>query len=134
MSPEETLGALLDDLSLGLVMVDPEDLITLGEVLEKVERLAGEFQAPDDSQAGLVLTGMQKTLEAIILEQAKDKARAMELVGQGAGLLQEADRNRGQGAALTGDLAGFLDVLKSEMNIDLTASRESSGPAGPEPA
>lgn len=139
MSPEETsLRTLLDDLSLGLVMVDPEDLIALGEVLEKVERLAGEFSTPDDDQAGLILTGMQKTLEAIILEQAKDKARAMELVGQGASLLQEAERNRGKGAALTGGLTGFLDGLKSEMNIDLAAakaaSRETAGAAGSEPA
>ena len=32
---DNTLGLMLDDLSLGLVMVDPDDLISMGEVLQK---------------------------------------------------------------------------------------------------
>jgi len=118
-SEESRLKDLLDDFSLSLVMVDPDNLISLGELLEKVETLAREFEGLDSKEAGLILTGLNKSLEGIILEQVRDKVAAMELIGQGAALLQELERSLGAGVPFKGDLSGFLAGLKAEAGVTL---------------
>jgi len=118
---------MLDELSLGLVMVDPGDLMALGEVLEKVENLAAAFGTDGSPESRLVVDGMKRAVEAIILEKVKDKGRAMELVGQGVGLLQQIVR--GPGSQFGGELAAYLSGLKNEANIDLKPSQPSSATA-----
>ena len=118
MSQDGTqIEKVLDELSLGLVMVDPGDLMALGEVLEKVENLAEAFSADSSPESTLVLDGLKRAVEAIILERVTDKGRTMELVGKGVGLLQQIIR--GLGSQFGGDLAAYLSGLKTEANIDL---------------
>ncbi|MEW6263763.1 MAG: chemotaxis protein CheA [Thermodesulfobacteriota bacterium] len=124
-SEESPLRRRLDELSLALVMLDPENLISLGEILEKAEKLAEAFSPLGSAEADLVLSGVRKTIEAIILEKTKDKNQAAEVVNQGVGLLQEIERSLSAGAVYGGDLSKFLAGLKSSVNIELTP------PAGP---
>ena len=78
-------GAFLDELSLGLVMVDPEDLLALGEVLGKVETLMKASEEIGPPEGTMLLKGINKALEAIVLDHVSDKAQVMEVVGQGGG-------------------------------------------------
>jgi len=126
---ESKLKDRLDDLSLGLVMVDPDNLISLGELLEKIENLAQEIGELGSREAGLILTGLNKVLEGIILEQVRDKVAAIDLIGQGVSLLQDIERSLGAGAPFGGDLSGFLAGLKAEANVELTDSVTLAEPA-----
>ena len=130
MDTEETpLQKLLNELSLNLIMVDPEDLIALGEVLEKLERLETTcFEQGTPTGSGIA-KGLVKTVEAVVLDQVKDKDRAMELVGEGIGLLQEMARNLAAGASDQIDLAQFADALKSNAGVDITNLAVSGQPA-----
>ena len=135
-------GALLDELSLGLVMVDPEDLISLGEVLSKVETLMKACESIGPPEGTLILKGVNKALEAIVLDKVSDKVQVMEVVGQGVGLLQELWRSFSAGNPWSGDMAGFMAGLRDHAKVELDAGaapkasveappQESAAPAEP---
>ena len=110
---------LLDDLSLNLRATAPDDLPALGEALQKLERLTECYSSPESGEEAFILTGIQKTLEAVILEQAPDKDQAMNLAGRGVSLLQEFDRNLDDGPRLTGGFSEYVKVLKFKAGIEL---------------
>ncbi|MEW5723351.1 MAG: chemotaxis protein CheA [Thermodesulfobacteriota bacterium] len=119
---EPHIGSLLDELSLGVVMLDPENLISLGELLEKLEKATEAFSGLGSDQALLILTGLRKAVEAIILERTADKNAALEVVGRGIGLLQELHRALAGGAVFGGDLHGLFTELKEKAGVELSAA------------
>ncbi len=117
---------LLDDLSLGLVMVDPEDLMALGTVLEKIESVSLAYEAEGPDVAKHVANGLKKALENIILEKVTDKAAAMELFGRGVSVLQEIDRS----GAAKDDQHELFAALNKTANVDMALMGEKSVEAG----
>jgi two-component system chemotaxis sensor kinase CheA len=128
---ESNLEGLLNDLSLGLVMVDPDDLITLGEILEKVETLAEAFEAYDSAEARVVLFGLRKSIENMILDKAPDKVRVVEILGQGVALLQDIHRSLAAGGAYEGDLNDFRAAVEKDAQVDLSEAPEAAGREAP---
>ena len=88
--PEETGGLTkaVDDLALQAMMVEADDLIALGSILEKLESLEKDEAAPA-TFAGLV-PPVKKIVEKIILNEAADRAAALSLVLDGIRVLQRA--------------------------------------------
>ena len=134
---DKDVNELVDDLSLTLVMVDPDDLIALGEILEKVEKLEDVFSLKTTGGPVFILTAVRKTVEAIILEKVPDKTAAVELIGRGVTLFQQYLRDQSSDAldpapwlselqAATGqDFSGFVDIQTS-----MDPAPESAGDEG----
>lgn len=129
MSEIQNAEKMLDDISLSMVMIDPEDLISLGEFLEKVEKLADDFPQTDSSWPEVILNGLKKAIEAIILDQVKDKARVVEVMGQGVSLLQEIIRSQTGESSISPDVDPFLEAMKTEAGIDLRPDEAGGGRA-----
>ncbi|MBF0529908.1 MAG: hypothetical protein HQK55_11685, partial [Deltaproteobacteria bacterium] len=140
MSPTELdINKLLDDFNLGLVMVDPEDLVALGEILEKIEQLNESFSILKFSPAITLLTALKKSVEAIILGEIMDKNFTIDLIGQGAGLLQELFRNLNAGVNAAVDVGSFINRLESVATDKLETivsldNIEETGPISGEPS
>lgn len=120
------IKSMLDDLSLDLVTIDPDNLIDLGEMLEKIERLAEAVSSQGWEEADLIMVGLRGALEAIILDRTEDKQKVMDLIGQGVSLFQEIVRSLGGGGSFDGDLTAFVSAMKTEADIDL--ERDPSAP------
>ena len=129
---DSQLEAWLDDLSLSLVTADPDDLITLGDLLNKIENLQAKFTSELNERAAMVLTGLKKALEAIILDQVTEKDQVMELIGQGVSLVQEAAQQKDDNTEFDGDLTGFLAGLKAAADIDAGILEEPAPEALPD--
>jgi len=113
------LEAELNDLSLKLVMLEPDDLITIGEILTQLEEIAILFKDTGPAEADLILTGIRKTLEGVIMDSIEDKHAALELVGEGVSLLQEAEQCLTRGDEFAGDISGFALRLKDNVRIEI---------------
>ncbi|MBU2552348.1 MAG: chemotaxis protein CheW [Proteobacteria bacterium] len=122
-------GELIDELSLALVMLDPEDLIALGEVLERIEKLHQAAEPLGVPAALLVLTGMRKAVEAIILARVPDKNEALEPVGDGVSLLQDMVRHLAGGLEFTPDLKAFETGLKKKTGVEPGLPTPAPGPS-----
>ncbi|MFH1135676.1 MAG: chemotaxis protein CheA [Pseudomonadota bacterium] len=129
MIPEGSgAGELVDELSLMLVMVDPEDLIALGELLEKVEKLEAVVGPEGPGDAVVIAAAVRKIIEAIILEKIPDKNVAVEMIGRGVGLFQVILRDPTPGAV---DANAWLLELREKTGLALPeiGGRESNPPA-----
>ena len=118
-SEEVSIDLLFNDLSLGLVMIDPDDLITIGEVLEKVEKLNEAFTARGPVEARLVLDGIRLALEAMILEKVTNKDKVLDIISLGMNLLQAIIKSMDQGIPFTGQLTDFTSGLEAEAGVTL---------------
>jgi two-component system, chemotaxis family, sensor kinase CheA len=116
------IEAAIDDLSMCLVMIDPENLISLGELLEKVEYASETASQAASLEMGLVFSGIKQAIEAAILERVPDRTRTLEVVGEGVTLLQQIQRNLNAGLAPSSDLAPFVQALKDEAGIILSST------------
>jgi two-component system chemotaxis sensor kinase CheA len=131
---EETrLAALLDDLSLGLVMAEPDNLISLGEILEKLENLSEALTGNDNRTGEAVLSGMRRAVEAVILERTPEKSETLDLVGRGACILQELKRGRTGDAEIGLQAEAFLNELKTRIGVDVAAEPALAPPEGSRP-
>lgn len=137
LSPK--IETLLDNLSMGLVMADPDDLIALGDVLDKIENLSDLLSREEYIPSIHILTGLRLAVEAVILDKVQDKGDALQLVGRGVGLLQEIVRDLGAGKPIGGDIQGFVTALEQRLGITIPAApdkvdspdtREAAGLSG----
>ncbi len=86
---ENRLASAVNQLATLTVMVDPEDLVTLGKILEETEEihktLAGSsYQSIQDFTGAL-----QKLAEKIILRDVADATQAIKVFSQGVRILQD---------------------------------------------
>jgi len=120
----------LDDISLTLIMLDPNNLISLGELLGKLEDLKSAFAPIGSAESDLILKGLNKILEGVILEEIKNKPLALDSIEQGIKLLQEIERSfsrqRELDENLKKDISVFLSALQNELNIELNACLPTS--------
>lgn len=134
---DNPLNSLLDELSLELVTLDPENLMAMGGVLERLEGLQTAFAGQGSDPAIHILAALNKILEAAILEQIPDKTKAMDQVGRGLTLLQEIARSLSGGMGGAVDLAAFFGDVKAELNLDVAPALPAATRAeteGPQPA
>lgn len=131
LEPQD-IGRMLDDFNLGLVMADPEDLIALGGLIEKIEKLVEVFQSSGLVPAVDLLFSLKKAVESIILEQVADKEATMEQMGQGASLLQDIFRNFKAGIDASIDVSSFITTLKSQTTSGPVLTLDTSPGRPPE--
>ncbi len=101
---QEIIGSLLDDLASEVVVLEPGDLMTYGEVLSRLEQLAIVCEGDGEDSLAALATALKTHLEAMILGQNPDQEAGVEVLSQGITLAQSLFR----GEADRGSLEGFL--------------------------
>ncbi|MBW2091803.1 MAG: Hpt domain-containing protein, partial [Deltaproteobacteria bacterium] len=124
------LSSCLNDFALDLIMLDPENLVSLGDLLNNLEDLKKIYAAIDSAESDQVLTGLGKILEGLILGKIIDKTLAVELMGHGIKLLQELERNHYQKQDFKEDIGGFLSDLKDKLHLELDPCGQPPESAG----
>lgn len=112
----------LNDMSLKLVMIDSDDLTSLGEILTKTEEIGELFKDNGVVEVDLIFTGLKNILEGVILDNITEKTVAMEIVGEGVNLLQEAQQELARGGEFKGDMDGFRSRLSERLRIEIGSS------------
>ena len=123
---QEIIGSLLDDLASEVVVLEPGDLMTYGDVLSRLEQLAVVCDGGGDESLARLATALKTHLEAMILGQNPDQDQGVEVLSQGITLAQSLFR----GEADQGSLEGFL----SEHGLSAPAPAGGEEEAPPEPA
>ena len=94
-APPEQLDPLLDQLALQTILVDPEDVMVLGSILEQIEKVEGLTRENGLSTAGAIAGGLKDLVEKLILQEAPDPTQPLELLNQGVKILQQQLRPGG---------------------------------------
>ncbi|MDR2367939.1 MAG: chemotaxis protein CheA [Deltaproteobacteria bacterium] len=139
---EERLNDLLNRASMDLVMLSRDNLLELSSLFGLVEELGPAFEplATDPENPSPlpaeIIGALGTVLRLLILDQLPDPGKAVEIVGQGLGLLEELSRCLPAGAPFQGDSDGFLKLCSSlEMAAleKLMADPDAEGPQRPGP-
>ncbi|MCU0578276.1 MAG: chemotaxis protein CheA [Desulfobacterota bacterium] len=78
----------LNQLALQTVLIDPEDLMSLGAILEQIEKIGSLCRDADRAAAAALGGGLQGLVEKIILNEIGDAVRAVSLLSEGVKALQ----------------------------------------------
>ncbi|MDR2301753.1 MAG: chemotaxis protein CheA [Deltaproteobacteria bacterium] len=111
---EDKLKELLNQASLDLIMLSRDNVLELSSLFGLVENLGPAFEPlatdPDNPSPlpGRIIESLGTVLRLLILDQLPDPDRAVEIVGQGLGLLEELSRCLPVQAPFQGDSDGFL--------------------------
>ena len=117
----EQLENELGQISLDLIMLSPDNLVEVSELLGKIEPLNEMFAPLESELPGRIVTALNESLKAVIRGQVADLDQAMALVGDGLSMLQELARSLPVKAPFKGDIDGWaasLAALCSEDGID----------------
>ncbi|MCD6390092.1 MAG: Hpt domain-containing protein, partial [Desulfobulbaceae bacterium] len=105
---ERSLSIILDDIALKIMMVEPGDLSTIGELLE----LADECINSDESQKQPVSVEMAQSFksvfEQLIMGEVSDSSESYDHLGQCVSLMQEMERSGCEDETITGRFCDHL--------------------------
>ena len=105
---------LLSSISMELIMISPDNLVDISDILGHAEDLNAAFAPLESEAAGRIIQGLQSGLKAIIRGQVEDVPKALDWIGRGLSLLQDLARSLPAGAPFRGDdlaWAGELERL-----------------------
>jgi len=136
------LSELVNQLALQTVLVDPEDVMALGSILEQLEKLEALAREMGQRAVAAVGQGLKGLVEKTILNEISDSAQGGDLLGQGVKVIQNLIR----GGCITGndpEEESFWKQMEEVTGIpgpqreaaqEKTAPGTSENPASPEPA
>ena len=143
MAETGNIAKLLDELAVKILVIEPGDLSSVGDLLEIMERLHSDEQT--DSVVGLpqMVTTLKTTVEKMIMGEISDSAETYDHLGQAVSSMQEILRDGEAGpdsiqsfcenmkkvgceidAADLFGIAGELSTDNSEMEIDTRFLRD----------
>ncbi|MDR2387836.1 MAG: chemotaxis protein CheA, partial [Deltaproteobacteria bacterium] len=111
---EDKLKELLNQASLDLIMLSRDNVLELSSLFGLVENLGPAFEPlatdPENPSplVGRIIEALISVLRFLTLDQLPDPDQALEIVGQGLGLLEELSRCLPVQAPFQGDSDGFL--------------------------
>jgi hypothetical protein len=111
----DRLSGLIDEASMDLITLAPENLLELGALLGKVEPLGEAFAPLGSPIPGRIAGALVDLLSAMIRDETPDPAAAADVVGQGLSLLSELSRCLPVEAPFQGDMKGFLQKFSAVM-------------------
>ena len=107
---ENAIQAELEQMALKIVLVEPGDLATVGELLEHLERLLTSPEIGSRSRLRSMGAVLWQVLDQIILATLDDSAENYAHVGEAIGVMQEAARQEDD--ADDRQVAAFCEVLR----------------------
>ncbi|MGD8564200.1 MAG: chemotaxis protein CheA [Desulfarculaceae bacterium] len=88
----EMIASLLDQVASEVMVLEPGDLMTYGEVLSRLEQLIIVCEGGDSPLLGRLAGGLKGHLEGMILGQIPDQNEGLEVLTQGISLAQAVVR------------------------------------------
>lgn len=142
---KEMIGSMLDDLAAEVVVLEPGDLMTYGDVLSRLEQLAIICEGAGEPVLAGLCDSLKQHLEAMILGEYADQDKGVEILNQGVTLGQAVFRNESEAPAVQGFLAGHglpgadalaaqpseAEASESGEGEPLEAAAEEAAPAPP---
>jgi two-component system, chemotaxis family, sensor kinase CheA len=125
----QQLNEMVEQVAVETVLVDPEDIMGLGSLLERLENLATGAEEAGLKGAVAVSQGLKTLVEKLILNDTPDPNQAAELLNQGVKVLQVQLRDGNPGHPMPEEEA-FWGLLRPLVGIG-TPSREEEPPARP---
>lgn len=107
----EKVEELLNSVSLDLMMISPDNLVEISDILGKVEPLTGLFAPLGSDVPNRIIGVLRDSLKAVIRGRIVDVDRALSLVGDGLSMLQEAARSLPVNAPFKADIPGWAASL-----------------------
>jgi two-component system chemotaxis sensor kinase CheA len=111
----KTLPEILDDIALKAIMLTPDNLVELGELLSKIEEVMAYEDPTLPAAVKKIEGGLKLIIEKIILGEIPDTDIAYEKISQTISILQDICREKGQEQAAA-SLKNFNKLLK-ELNL-----------------
>lgn len=111
----KTLQEILDDIALKAIMLSPDNLVELGELLSKIEEVMAYEDPTLPAAVKKIGGGLKLIIEKIILGEIPDTDITYEKISQTISILQDICREKGQEKAAA-SLKNFNELLK-ELNL-----------------
>ena len=128
--------SLLDRLAADVMVLEPGDLMTYGDVLTRLEDLTEVCQSAGDPHMIKLAVGLKTHLEGMILGQTPDQAQGLEVLTDGVAMGQSILRGDTEGSAVNGFLSAYglsaPETFPEEAEKAEAAEPEEVAP--PEPA
>ena len=105
------LNETVEEIAVQTVLVDPEDIMGLGSLLEQLEKLTSASQESGLKSTTAVSQGLKDLVEKLILNDLPDPNQAAELLNQGVKVLQ-AQFREGQPGPSTPEEEAFWEMLR----------------------
>jgi len=102
---KQGITRLIEDLALKSLTVEPDDLPSLGLLLEGIEKIEKIAQEGELASLAALGKGIRKLIEKIILNECPDPGQGILLLGSGLKLIQ--GQARAEGAEETGESESF---------------------------
>jgi two-component system chemotaxis sensor kinase CheA len=126
---KEMIGAMLDDLATEVVVLEPGDLMTYGDVLSRLEQLSIISEGAGEPVLARLCGSLKDHLEAMILGEYADQDKGVEILNEGVTLGQSVFRNEAEAPAVQGFLAGHglpgADEVAAEAADEATGDTEA---------
>ena len=106
---EQSAGELLDDMAVKLMMIEPGDLSTVGELLEILEKLRDNGEISGQVVLRHMVNAFQAALRDLIMDKVPGTAESYAQLAECVSRMQEALRNKEDHAVL----AAFCRHLRS---------------------
>jgi two-component system chemotaxis sensor kinase CheA len=106
----EALEKTVDQLAVQAMVVEADDIMTLGSILEQLETIEPLTREDDLKPAGDLSRAMRKLVEKIILSEVPEAKKALELLAKGVRLMQEKISNPESGM-MTQEERAFWESL-----------------------
>jgi two-component system chemotaxis sensor kinase CheA len=128
------LDQTVEQLAMQTMMVEADDVMTLGSILENLETLEKLSLEDGKAPVGPLCAAVRKLVEKIILGEVPEPQRGLELLGRGVKLIQEGIYHPERPRAMEEEET-FRKELEPILGIDLSpppAAKEESPPASPQ--
>jgi two-component system chemotaxis sensor kinase CheA len=133
---KEIIGSMLDDLAAEVVVLEPGDLMTYGDVLSRLEQLSITCDGAGEPLLAQLSVSLKSHLEAMILGEYADQDKGVEILNQGVTLGQSVFRGEAESSAVQGfltehDLPGAGEAAEAAAEA---GGGEEAAPPAEEPA
>ena len=131
----EKVEDLLNSISLDLMMLSPDNLVEISDVLGKIEPLAQAFEPLESDLPERIIAVILEGLKAVIRQQITDVDRTISLIGDGVSMLQELARSLPVKAPFKGNIADWATALGCLVTSEgFMADSVCAPPLSPDPA
>jgi len=127
----QQLNEVVEQIAIQTVLVDPEDLMGLGSLLEQLEKLTTSAEQAGLKGAAAVSQGLKDLVEKLILNDTPDPDQAAELLNQGVKVLQVQLREDSPGHPVPEEEA-FWGLLRPIVGEGTPSSQEEAPSPPPE--
>ncbi|MFZ5758367.1 MAG: chemotaxis protein CheA [Thermodesulfobacteriota bacterium] len=126
---QQGINELLDEMALKIMMIEPGDLSSVGELLELLEKLRASSDLSSLSLLGGMVLAFQQALQQIIMGELPDSAESYRNLGECVAHMQQQAAAGGGDLALLGQFSIHLQQIGLQIDPALL-EKTATGPVG----